>query len=43
VSDAIQRGFWWRAAEDIEGDGKRIIRYEDIEHPLEPGGVGLRT
>ena len=28
---------------DIRVDGKPIVRYEDIEHPLTPGSVGLRT
>ncbi|MEN6427046.1 MAG: alpha-L-arabinofuranosidase C-terminal domain-containing protein [Phycisphaerales bacterium] len=28
---------------DIQVDGKPIVRYEDIEHPLTPGSVGLRT
>ena len=28
---------------EVRVDGKSIVRYEDAEHPLEPGSVGLRT
>lgn len=47
---AIPTGKWVHLKVSCRGsslhislDGKQIVAYEDTEHPLEPGSVGLRT